>query len=193
MANWLAYQFQRPCLRRASSESCITCNNLCGLCVSAVIPMDVKALDRECVVFCRYLIGQEPSEYVKRKYREAHQSRSFNHGEHSDPADGLLVKIARIHPWSTNIIDAYTRVFRPFSTVRKKLVLLLAVLETCAPTHAYLDSLDSASVPLLCLRLVQRCLTFALIVIVSALVILPADLVLRGSARRRLLWQLRNG
>jgi hypothetical protein len=109
------------------------------------------------------------------------------------PADAFLVQVASIGLGSTKIIDVYTRVFRPFSLVRKKLVLLLAILESCAPTHAYLDSVDSDSIPLLFLRLFQRCLTFALIVIVSVLVILPAELILRGGARRRVLWLPRNG
>ena len=104
--------------------------------------VDSSALDRECAVFCRYLIGQEPNEYVKKKYRAAHQARSLR-GDLAHPADDFLVKAASIGPWSTKIIDAYTRVFHPFSMVRKKLVLLLAILECCAPPHAHLDSVDS--------------------------------------------------
>src|SRR4029077_10721821 len=104
-------------------------------------------------------------------------------GDRAYPADGFLVKVASIGPWSTKIIDAYTRVFRPFSIIRKKLILLLAILESCAPTHAYLDSVYSSSIPLVFLRFVQRCLTFVLIVIVGIVVILPVELMLRGSVK----------
>lgn len=143
---------------------------------AAVLRDDV--LDRECAVFCRYLIGQEPNEYVKEKYRAAHEGGSLRHtGECR--ADAFLVKVAGIGPWSTKIIDAYTRVFRPLSTVRKKLVLLLAILESCVPTHAYLDDVDAGSVPLLFLRFVNRCVIFALAVTVGVLIILPAELMLR--------------
>ena len=97
-------------------------------------------------------------------------------------------------PGRTKIIDAYTAIFRPFSTVRRKLVLLLAILESCAPTHAYLDSVDvelhSVVVPAICS---SRCVIFALIVMVGVLIILPAELMLRGNARRLFLWQPRNG
>jgi hypothetical protein len=154
--------------------------------------LDFNALDRECAVFCRYLIGQEPNEYVKKKYRAAHQTGSLR-GDRAYPADGFLVRVASIGAWSTKIIDAYTRVFRPFSTIRKKLVLLLAILESCAPTHAYLESVDSSSVPWLFLRLVQRCLTFVLIVIVGIVVILPVELMLRGRAKCLVLWLPRHG
>ena len=109
------------------------------------------------------------------------------------PADDFLVKVAGIGPWSSKIIDAYTRIFRPFSTVRKKLVLLLAILESCAPTHACLDSVDSSSVALLFLRLIQRCLTFVLILLLGILVILPAELMLRWPVKRIAAWMPRNG
>src|SRR5262249_48093555 len=151
-----------------------------------------NALDGECAVFCRYLIGQEPNEYVKRKYRAAHQTGSLR-DDRACPAESLLVKVASIGPWSTKIIDAYTRVFRPFSIFRKKLVLLLAVLESCAPTHAYLDSVDSSSIPLLFLRLVQRCLIFVVLVIMGVVVILPVELISRGSAKCLVFWLSRHG
>ena len=104
--------------------------------------LDDKILDRECSVFSIYLIGEPPSEYVKRKYREAHQTGLLLDAA-AQPAEDFLVRVASIGPWSAKIIDAYTRIFRPFSTVRKKLVLLLAILESCAPSHARLDSADS--------------------------------------------------
>ncbi len=155
--------------------------------------IDFKTLDRECGVFCRYLIGQTPNDYVRRKYREAHRCPPFSRGNPLTSADKFLVQIARFGPWSTNIIDAYTRVFRPFSTIRKKLVLLLAILESCAPTYVCVDSVDSSSIFLLFLRFVQRCLTFVLLVIVGVVVILPVELMLHGSARWRLFWLPRHG
>jgi hypothetical protein len=151
-----------------------------------------SALDRECSAFCRYLIGQEPSEYVKQKYRAAHQIGSLRR-DFEDAAEAFLVRIAGIGSWSTKIIDAYTRVFRPFSTVRRKLILLLAILESCAPTHVYLDSVDSDSSVWLLVQVIQRCITFALILSVGMLIILPAEIMLRTSVRRIVLWPPRNG
>lgn len=152
-----------------------------------------NALDRECAVFCRYLIGQEPNEYVKKKYSAAHQARSLRNGGGECRADAFLVKVASIGPGSTKIIDAYTRIFHPVSTVRKKLVLLLAILESCAPTHIYVDSVDAGPTPLLFLRFVNRCAIFALVVMVGVLLILPAELILRANVKRLFLWLPRNG
>ena len=154
--------------------------------------LDDKTLNRECSVFSVYLIGEPPSEYVKRKYRAAHQTGCLL-GAAAQPAEDFLVRVARIAPWSAKIIDAYTRIFRPFSTVRKKLVLLLAILESCAPTHAYLDSVDSNSLALLFVRFIQRGVTFAIILLVGILFVLPAELVLRASVKRIAFWLPRNG
>jgi len=154
--------------------------------------VDGGTLDRECRVFCRYLIGQEPNEYVKQKYRAAHQTSSLR-WDPGDTAEAFLVRVAGIGAWSTKIIDAYTRVFRPFSTVRKKLVLLLAILESCAPTHAYVDSVDSNSISFLFVRFVQKSVTFGLILLVGILFILPAELILRSRVTRITFWLPRNG
>lgn len=150
--------------------------------------MDSKTLDRECSVFCRYLIGQEPDDYVKGKYREAHRHAALAHVDPSNPLDSFLVKIAGISPWTTKVIDVYARVFRQSSLVRRKLVLLLAILESCAPFHVWLDSVDSNTIPLLFLRLLHRCLTFALLLVVAVLVIFPLDLVARRSAKLLVVW-----
>lgn len=151
-----------------------------------------NALDRECTIFCRYLIGQKPNEYVKKKYRAAHQASSLRNSSECR-ADAFLVKVAGIGPWSTKIIDAYTRVFRPFSLVRKKLILLLALLESSAPAHGYLDRVDEGPNPVLFLRFVFRCMVFGLVLMVGVLVIFPAELILRGSAKHLFLWLPRNG
>lgn len=146
------------------------------------LTFDPNVLDRECAVFCRYLSGHEANEYVRGKYREAHQTR-FLSGE-ADRADAVFASIARLHPWTARIVDAYTRVFRPFSIVRKKLVILLAILESCAPTHTYLDTADSQPPVLLVTRMVPRCMIFAVAVLISMVLLLPVDWILRRRFHR---------
>jgi hypothetical protein len=153
--------------------------------------LDDKILNRECSVFSIYLIGEPPSEYVKKKYREAHQTGLLLDVA-AQPAEDFLVRVASIGPWSVKIIDVYTRIFRPFSTVRKKLVLLLAILESCA-SHARLDAADSSSILVLLARLVNRCLIFVLILALGILLILPAEWLLRGKAKRFALSPRPNG
>jgi len=145
--------------------------------------MNREALDRECRVFCLYLVGRIPNDYVMRKYREAHQSQSLRVGAHANPCESLLVRIARLNPLGTKLIDAYSRVFRPLSLIRRKLILILAIMESCAPTHASVDSPDSTSVPLLLVRSLQRGLTFALSLLIGVLAILPLEMLLRARTR----------
>jgi len=146
-------------------------------------PIDADLLDRECSVFCRYLIGQKPDDYVKRKYWEAHRDHTLSGSGLSNRFDSLLVKIAGISPWTTKPIDVYARVFQPHSLVRKKLILLLAILESCAPTYEYLDIVDSANVLRFFMASFQRCFIFAVLLLVATVAILPIGLVVRGGLK----------
>jgi hypothetical protein len=154
--------------------------------------IELTALDRECSVFCRYLIGQNPNEYVREKYREAHRSRSFSRYNRSKAADGFLVKIARISPWSTQFIDVYSSCFERTSLVRKKLVLLLAILESAAPSHLWLESVDS-TIGLIVVKSALRSVTFVMLLLLSFVVIFPFQMVLRGSANFIGAWLPRHG
>lgn len=98
-------------------------------------------LDRECSVFCRYLIGQTPSPYVVAKYGDYHRRAAVE----DTPAriDRVLLAVASLHPATVRPADAYARIFRPGSVLRKKLILLLAVLESCAPSDERIDSIPT--------------------------------------------------
>lgn len=154
--------------------------------------INFKALDRECSVFCRYLIGQAPNDYVRKKYRDANLSHPFAIGNPSPSSDDFLVIIARISPWATRMIDVYSLFFQRSSLVRKKLVLLLAILESASPSHRYLDSVDS-TIPLLLLRCVFRSLTFVILLLIVTVLILPFQLLVRGSASFLGVWLPRHG
>ncbi|MFT5465587.1 MAG: nucleoside-diphosphate-sugar epimerase [Verrucomicrobiales bacterium] len=83
----------------------------------------------ECDVFCRYLIGERPTAYVVEKYRAGIESEVFKQAENS-AFDEKLIQLAAKRPLLTGFADAYCRFFRPNSIVRRKLVLLLAILES---------------------------------------------------------------
>ena len=143
--------------------------------------IDFQALDRECSVFCRYLIGQNPNDYIRKKYRDANLSHAFDPGNPSHPFDDFLVAIAGISPWTTRMIDVYTLFFQRSSVIRKKLVLLLAILESAAPSHRYLDSVDSKIPLLFLMKCVFRSLTFVGLLLIVTVLILPFQLFVRGS------------
>ena len=87
------------------------------------------APELECEVFCRYLIGEAPSSYVVEQYLAGISSAVFQDADGS-AFDDVLGRFAAKHPLLTGLADAYSRFLRPKSIVRRKLVLLLAILES---------------------------------------------------------------
>jgi NADH dehydrogenase len=95
-------------------------------------------IDAECAVFTRCLLRRAASEYVRLKYRAAHTSLAA-----LSPAnrfDAFLVRFARTGPGFATVADAYAAVFAPHSLLRKKLVVLLAILETSSPECELIDA-----------------------------------------------------
>lgn len=91
-----------------------------------------RALDRECALFCRYLIGESPDPYVIEWYGRAHTSRPDLFTPASGAEAPLLAVAHRGRAW-TRMADAFSRVVLPGSILRRKLALLSAILE-CSPT-----------------------------------------------------------
>jgi hypothetical protein len=95
-------------------------------------------IDAECAVFTRCLLRRDASEYVRLKYRAAHTSLAG-----LSPAnrfDAFLVRFARTGPGFATVADAYAAVFAAHSLLRKKLVVLLAILETSSPECELIDA-----------------------------------------------------
>jgi len=87
---------------------------------------DPKELQRECRLFTQYLLGCVPDRYVERKYIEAHEMLS-----NLAPAnrfDVFLIGTARRHSILLKLADAYAGIFDNRGLLRKKLVLLFAIL-----------------------------------------------------------------
>jgi len=137
----------------------------------------ISALDRECLAFSAYLVRQRPNDYVMSKYREAHGvSGDFKQGEEIF-FDRLLINASFAHPAAAKLVDAYTAIFRRKSAVRRKWVLLLAILESCTPTHLEFDRPDGGGKAKLAAGLVWRGLIFILALAVSIIVFMPFHVV----------------
>jgi hypothetical protein len=133
----------------------------------------MNTLSRECAVFCQYLIGKRPTDYIIKKYQEAHKSGSIGKGTELLPFDKLLLTVARIHPLGTQTVDVYAAVFFRNSLVRKKLILLLAILESCAPSHSYLDSADPAPKFIILLNFIRRSFVSGILLLSFMIALLP--------------------
>lgn len=95
--------------------------------------------DKECRVFTRYLVKQEPTAYVLEKYNHLHGTLDF---EPKDFHDALLLKLAGKGFFLTRMADAYSRFFRSDSALRKKLAYLMAILEVTPPYFRFYDTAD---------------------------------------------------
>lgn len=144
--------------------------------------MDDRALDRECLAFSAYLVNQRPSEYAMAKYREAHDVSRIVQRSEERFLDRLLVNVSVAHPIGARLVDAYTAIFYKKSAVRRKWILLLAILESCSPTHKYFDGPDDGGRAWLVLRLLWQGIISILAFCLSVILFMPVHLI--GAARR---------
>jgi NADH dehydrogenase len=138
-------------------------------------------LERECVVFAAHLLGVAPDAYVRRKYAEAHCHlaglATVNRFER------LLVGVAGRHQRLTAFADAYAALFAPDSVLRRKLVLLLALLETSSPSAAAIDrAVGGGPVPVMA-RLAARGLVATAHLVVGTALFMPARLLFSSRDR----------
>jgi hypothetical protein len=102
-------------------------------------PSDVD-LGRECAAIARYLTGHTPTGYVLAKYRDAHARHEHLNG--GSAVDRFLLRVARTSTAGAWLVDCYTALFARTAVVRRKSVLVVALLESSAPSAEYFDSPD---------------------------------------------------
>ena len=142
------------------------------------MPAESTPLQAECRIFARYLAGDEPLPYVMAKYLDAHEKRSALTATRK--FDRFLVSFATTGLVFLKVADSYARLLAPASTLRKKLVLLLAILESSSPSYRSFEKVDGGGTVLLGLRILQRMAVFAVCVVFGAIVLLPAQVIFRG-------------
>ena len=133
--------------------------------------VDPTLIERECRVFTRFLVRASATPYVVDRYLEAHRlSDTFA------PASGVdraLVTVARWSPAVTQMADAYARLCARRGVLRKKLVLLLAILETSSPFYRSIDNEPSRSFAMVVLHLAAVGSLGVLATVVGMLAFLP--------------------
>jgi NADH dehydrogenase len=147
--------------------------------------LSIKKLFDECMVFCRYLLDMEPSEYVSQKYADAHGIRNADSQFRSSPFDRFLINFSQWSTLCSKLVDSYTRIFSKRSVFRKKLILLLAILESTHPYHEYLDSVDSYSKPKLFAALLMKPFVFAFYLALSVLLLAPFHIAFAAVSKLR--------
>ena len=132
-----------------------------------------KELDIECRAFCRYLVDMQPNEYILKKYLDAHKTKNTDFKFQKGFFDRFLIRFSRRSRFFTKLSDSYTRVLFKHSVFRKKLLLMLAILESTHPYHSHIDKVDSHSKTNLFVIIFIRTLFFSFSLILSALFFAP--------------------
>lgn len=139
-------------------------------------------LHEECRRFARYLLNVEATPYVAAKYADAHHTDSaYGTG---DAVDRWLVHVAGRGTGAARLADAYARLVRPQGLLRRKLVLLLALLETSAPAWRALEVEPSRGARGALIALARHGAAAALAAVAGIVVLGPGHLVLRARAQR---------
>lgn len=129
-------------------------------------------LDAECDVFCRYLTGAAIDEYVREKYAAAHECGAVELPD-TTRFERAVVAIAHTAPWLAHAMDSYSRLFGNGHLLRRKLVVLLAILETRSPPADRIDAPTAGSNFGMFLRMGWLACGFAVRVALSALFLIP--------------------
>jgi len=137
-------------------------------------------LEQECRVFCRYLAGAEPSPYVIEKYIEFHRGSRAVEG---DAFDQFLLRFAAGAAWRARIADSYASRLRKYSVLRRKLVLVVALLECAPASFESLDTPDSGGCAIVFLKLAWWAAVYTLSLAAATMLLGPAHLALKGRPR----------
>ncbi len=136
----------------------------------------------EATTFAAYLgSARVPAEVIDRYQMAVEDWRSSSF----DRFDDWLLRFAAAHPAQTSLADAYARMVRPYGDLRRRLTLMLALLENHGATHAAYDRAESSGAPRAWLALAGSGIAWAFRTLLAAVICLPAHLVHSRSAPRR--------
>lgn len=116
-----------------------------------------------------------------KKFQEAHRVGSIN--PPSDTFNRLLLMLARANPLWTKLVDTYSVVFCKSSVVRKKLILLFAILESNADAYSSLDAVDEARKVVFLLKVIGKGCIFVLVLFLSVIILFPVHILFGMSSR----------
>jgi nucleoside-diphosphate-sugar epimerase len=142
-----------------------------------------RELAREARVFARHLLGADATDYVVAQYQSAHDSRPELAA--ADPFDRATVALGRRHWIVARLVDAGAAVLRPRGILRRKMVLLVAILESAPPFHTTIDSGLGNSRAVAVARMFWTGTVAAALVLVGVLVLAPVLLISFAGQQRR--------
>lgn len=134
-------------------------------------------LVNECRAFATYLVGYSSSPYVEECYTLAAQAHGLADKAEFSCFDRAALKVARLGPTFARWADSYCALFRRNGTLRRKLVLLAAILEHVAPTNEAFENVKPSSAARTFLSIGAIGIASAISVLIGAMILFPAGLV----------------
>lgn len=137
---------------------------------------DPVTLERECRTLVRVFSRAPASPYLLSKYIEAH--RSLDQFVPRTAFDSWLLRFACGGTSLARVADSYARHFAPRSTLRRKLILILALVEVMPPYHRAIAPAVRSSI-LAFAVLIGQGLAGAVLLLPGILLIGPVHLLTR--------------
>ena len=129
-------------------------------------------LIEECRIFTRYLIDREPAPDVVAAYARGHDVGSVT--THTQRAmDRALLRVAHLGPRWARGADGFAALFAKSSVLRRKLVLLVAILESRGETADLIDTATPGSITAWVVAVAAAAAASIANATVAALLILP--------------------
>ena len=135
--------------------------------------MEQPALLMECQIYCQYLIQQNPDSSITQKYQQAHQLGNIPLPKVVLPIERWLLWLAGIHPFLTRLADSYSSLLFPSSVLRKKLVLLVAILESSKYSQDFSDMPEPCTKMMFLARCIVEGTVFVTIACMAVIFLLP--------------------
>lgn len=142
-------------------------------------------LEKECEALTFYLIRQSPNDYVRQKYLKAHEINPDLFSSNRGLVDRLQLAVFVRSPRAIKFADCYSSIFSRSCLLRKKTVLLLAILESNSSTYRHFDIPQSGGRAFLFGRMIMQGLVFTTTLAVSTFIFFPLTLIDRMSKERR--------
>jgi hypothetical protein len=143
--------------------------------------LDSDRVDREGRALIRYLTDAPPSDYLLACYRRGRSRASID----TDlPIDRWLLRAAIRGRLLARLGDGYARLIHPTGGYRRRLTLMVAILENAPTTHLQFNGAIAGSPGLVLARLLANLVLAGVAMIGGLLIFGPLDLVLgRGPAK----------
>ena len=136
-----------------------------------------KKLDYECKVFCRYLADVAPTSYIAKKYRDGNMATIVGNKMNIGFLNSTLIKISRRNLALFKLADAYTSMFARSSVLRKKTILLTAILECCPLTNHQFEIADSSGISLFFIKGFLKGIMFIFLLVASIAIFMPLHII----------------